>query len=466
MMLVLNEKQQEAVVELKSFLNNSSEKCTILKGPAGSGKSLSIQEVLKGRPGNIVLCAVAHAAKNVLKDYLPKGLDATVTTLASFLNMREVFEEDGSSSFKPSGNPSPAAENVDILVVDECSQIGPEMLQYILDVIPPSCKVIFIGDSCQLPPISDSLDEGEISPTFQFAGPELIKVMRFAEDSPIKEITQAFREEIEKGEKFSVRKNLLYRFPTDNWSINGGGYKHIDDSKHMLESLYKSFYGITSPTQCRVLAYTRNTVKYINETVRSRLFPGNTEHFIPGEQIILTANYYKPKLKQTRAGKNYIGSDLIASNGEMFLIKEVKQFDYSFIISTDPGPYQNQEFNLPVYSLKCINASGKTVTLLTVDPDMDTIYKSTLSKIREECKKTRSWGPYMRYRDCVAKVSRGYASTCHSAQGSSIDEIYILEKDIVGENLLADKRKNVNILRMMYVALSRARKTIHIVNLK
>jgi len=151
------------VVAVKIMLKNG---CSILTGLAGSGKTYTIKALLKlicehEKPRRVVILAPTGKAsvriREVLKsekDKMGNILDAyreieEPMTIHRFLTKYGNFDWEY-YTFKPRGK-----QSIDVLIIDEASMVGTELLHDLLQCIDETRlkRLIFVGDANQLPPI-------------------------------------------------------------------------------------------------------------------------------------------------------------------------------------------------------------------------------------------------------------------------------------------------------------------------
>lgn len=126
-----------------------------------------IQE-LGVEPSQVCFCAYTGKACNVLRQ---KGND-NIQTLHKLLYKWSYSEEKGYSAKR--------VRHIDykVLVVDECSMVGPEILQDLMRL--HGVYTIFLGDNAQIPPVKDADNKLLNAPHAQ-----LTEIMRQAADNEI-----------------------------------------------------------------------------------------------------------------------------------------------------------------------------------------------------------------------------------------------------------------------------------------
>lgn len=130
----------------------SDSKPSIITGGPGTGKSAIIQGLIEcfktvcGGHARIKLAAPTNKAKNRMSIIMGRPAD-TLHTLLEIDYMSDNGKEIGFTR----GRNNPI--NADLIIIDEASMINDEMACSLTEAIADECKVIFIGDINQIPPI-------------------------------------------------------------------------------------------------------------------------------------------------------------------------------------------------------------------------------------------------------------------------------------------------------------------------
>ena len=113
----------------------------ILTGSPGYGKSFLIKE-LKNKFSNIVICATTNKAANLING----------VTIYSFLGL--TLKDDYTQGKSVINYDNAQYVHDEIVVVDECSMINKELF-YAMHTYMQQCKIIYVGDYYQLPPVNN-----------------------------------------------------------------------------------------------------------------------------------------------------------------------------------------------------------------------------------------------------------------------------------------------------------------------
>lgn len=186
----LNAKQSEAV-DLAS-----SGKSFCLIGPAGSGKTTTLMEVvtavLQEARGTVLLVSFTNrAVANIRKAVEPIGAAKYCSTIHSALEYaptyKEYFDNQGrvkrTRIFEPRRNAENPLRDVTLVVVDEASMVPYADLYRKLKEACPNATFIFVGDLNQIKPVFGDAVLGHKLNSVPVV--ELTEIYRQAMDSPI-----------------------------------------------------------------------------------------------------------------------------------------------------------------------------------------------------------------------------------------------------------------------------------------
>src|SRR5690606_34968265 len=135
-------------------------------------------------------------------------------SIHSFLGLKVRDNEDGTRQCQQDGTPS--LHQYQLAIIDECSMISDQLFGMIVSAA-RSCRVLFVGDPAQLPPVDQAAVRQQLSPTFERVQHKavLTEVVRQAAGNPIIAMSMKIREAIEQGRAMSTEA-LLDAMPNGN----------------------------------------------------------------------------------------------------------------------------------------------------------------------------------------------------------------------------------------------------------
>jgi predicted NAD-dependent protein-ADP-ribosyltransferase YbiA (DUF1768 family) len=439
-----NVKQTEALDKLTDFLKapiDKSEKTQstfVLVGRGGTGKTTIVKKIVDEFPGSkVVGGAISHTAKNNLQKSL-RG--KTVRTIASLTGIG-VF--DDLNDFKDT-----TLSRADIIIIDECSMIDTATMNRIYQLANPNAKIIFMGDNVQLPPIEKNTKE---SPTFNAAtkpenNAKLTKRMRQGEDSPIVPLSDIVAENIERSEKEIERKVIKRRDSNFN-PVTNKGVIFTDNNAELMSNLERDFKADVQNT--KIITYTNDEGKTGN--------PGNKKEMNGVVRKILWGADAK---NEYNVGEILVADNIIYDanilNGEYYEVQGIKPINDAVSITAvelipGKGIVTNQK-KFPGYSLKVkvISETDNFNKIITLNlPSADS--KQKIDEIQEGLK-TANKSLFYQNKKIIPDVNYGYAITSHKAQGSTFNNTYVMEDNIINSGM-SNKEAN----QALYVAMTRPR---------
>ena len=438
-----NEEQTKALDNLDTFVKaprDKSEKYQstfVLVGAAGTGKTTIVKKILELNPNKkVVGAAVSNAAKNVLNNSLRKGNVTTIASLVGYKENRATGKYELDPKFELAKSPIKKAE---ILIIDETSMISKEMMAAIYNLAPANCKIIFMGDNKQLPPIGEKDD----SQTFNAAtkpeyNAKLTQRMRQDEDSPIIGLSDIIGANIEKALN-EIKRRVISRRISDFNPITNKGLLFAGVNEFYSE-LKKDLLADIQNT--KIIGYTNALRETMNNTARELIWgeQGAKNEYNIGE--ILVAN----DLKYDRG----------IINGEYYKVTSVTPSPTAVnieVLNVVNGQARISPMSFPGYRLAVEVISdgdnfGKTIYLNLPTKES----KTAIDRYQKSYADNKQWGIFYRNRDVLFDVDYGYAITSHKAQGSTINNAYVMEDDIVDSQM---SNKEVN--QSLNVAVTRPR---------
>ena len=399
----LTSDQTKALTEFNLFMLDPTEKIMVLRGYSGTGKTALISFILKNideqlnayssmlglkhTKANVLLTATTNKAAKVLGEFtqqMPK-------TIHSLIGLRVVNDYNtGKQSLKKTRDYQVHRDS--ILIVDEASFVDEGLLEYI-EKATLNCKVLFVGDPCQLTPTKAST-----CPVFNLPvrNAELRETVRTKDKNS--DITST---------AFLYRDTVLSKaFPVADF--NGTQIIHAD--RTVMRQCIKDEFVNKSNADVKILAWTNGQVHKYNDYIRK--LQGLSSQFSVGEKVV--------------TNKPMLGS-----------ISRVVTDSILTITGIDPEEDRSGVLGKPV----TLNDSFRT--FLPND-------QLKVNQLLKHLAKHKNWKDYFHIKDTWADLRSLHACTVHKSQGSTYETVFIDLDDISRCNIWSD------VARMLYVGISRA----------
>jgi tRNA A37 threonylcarbamoyladenosine biosynthesis protein TsaE len=472
--LNLSPGQEEALTKLTAFLNGNAN-VFMLKGYAGSGKTTILKglvEYLQSRENDYYLMAPTGRAAKVIRE---KTGQEAFTIHKSIYNYEDLVEvKDGESFYYY----YKIKNNIDVInkifIVDEASMLSDAKSEgeffrfgtsYLLtDLISftrinqpmVNSKIIFVGDPCQLPPVSDNS-----SKAFD-ANYLMEKFNLVSEETEMKEV-----------QRQGAQSGIIYAAANIRKSITAGSFNSFDlrpNGKDIFNPSYDVFYNTWqhTPSPKIIIANKNKTCLDLNIEIRKRRFGKENMPIQKSDIVIIGRNYYKKDI----------------FNGEFAVVNEVSEMVETKTISLkgkEPVTLIWRDIELIFPDAESSNkiVKGKMLenflygeNFLTPEETQAlyvdfTLRNKTLKPNSEEFKEAIIKDEYF---NCLM-VKYGYAVTCHKAQGGEWDNVFTIWDNDNTPNFdcLIDQQKragktNKDFYRWAYTAITRASQTLYAIN--
>ena len=445
--------QAIVMYHLSAFLLSQKENPTyILRGYAGTGKTTLVKTLVRTLPYigmKYVLMAPTGRAAKVLSSYTGQN--------ASTIH-RRIYQTqslpDGSFRMTRAENKFKNA----LFIVDEASMIGEQkefggmsllddMLSYVFSG--ESCRLLLIGDTAQLPPV-----ESQQSPALDC---EYLKT-EFPITAATFELTEVKRQALESGILYNatdIRQLLsqnLYEYELPLFHLQG--FNDIQKIEpETFEEILHNVFSNTSDNEAVIICKSNKRANMFNQAIRSRILNIEGEIATGDKLMVVKNNYYWTEGNDTMS---------FIANGDMAEIRKIKHFDEMYGFS-----FADVELSFTDYP-DAPNIEAKIL--------LDTLNSNSPSLTEEENKKLYSAieEDYMdipnrreRYKEMkknpwfnALQVKFAYALTCHKTQGGQWTSIFI------DSSLNQKETLEVEDLRWLYTALTRAQERVYFVNFK
>lgn len=368
---MLNKDQQAALGRLSTFVFDDSKEL-VLSGAAGTGKSYLINQFLQGFssyvalgkavasedfPETLMITATTNKAVSALQTQL-SSLEE-VKTVHSALGIRPLYDFSTKKTKLILTDKQTLHANL-LIIIDEYSYIDKELYTIIHRNL-RNCKILYVGDSYQLPPIGSDLPYIDV---LGIEKVELTQIMRQTDDNPIQALSRDLRESVK-------NKTTLPRIPlgTEIMKVDRAQFQQM-----LINDL-------RTTTNIKYLAHSNKAVQHYNKNLY-QILQSQSESYNKGD--IVQVNRF-------------------ISNGHVKLKPEM-------ITSIDDITYD--AFNMGV--------SGMGLLIegywFFMPYDVTTYDKVLLDASPQQAQNiTENW----------IDVRHAYACTIHKAQGSTFKKVYI-----------------------------------------
>lgn len=436
------------------ILGKDANQVFVLKGYAGTGKTTIVRSLVQSMPilnGKTVLLAPTGRAAKVLSNYTKQQ--------ALTIHKKIYFKKpmvDGGVAFQLQQN----LHANTIFIVDEASMISntgglsqgglfgngsllDDLMEYVFSGT--NCKLIFIGDTAQLPPVgldvSPALDLDYLKASYHYHidSFELTEVVRQTERSGILSNATDIRNQI-KYEEHSKPKFALTGFK-DIIRIDGS---ELEDA---LNKAYDDYGAEDTMIICR----SNKRANIFNQQIRARIRWQENE-LSSGDYMMVVKNNYFWLPEESKAG--FIANGDIIQLQRVGNIHEMHGFRFADV-RMRLVDYPNEPELETRLLLDTIMSEAPALS----QPDNKKLYdavaldyadvadrKLRLKKIKDD--------PFFN----ALQVKFAYAITCHKAQGGQWPCVF------VEQGYLTDEMINTEYMRWLYTAVSRASEKLYLVN--
>ena len=451
--------QQNLIKRLADFIvsDMSQFPLFLLEGYAGTGKTTVVSTLVKALPKagySAVLLAPTGRAAKVLSLYA----QMPAYTIHKRL-YRPAMDADGHVHFQVQQNKSVRT----LFIVDEASMIPDDrqsgentafqMRNLLEDLIGhvfsgQDCKMLFLGDSCQLPPV------GSIqSPALDT---ELLRESYYLDlDSFI--LSDVVRQSLESG-ILSVATGIRAKI-----GINGSGLPLPLFGKENAFADVISITGIDMPDAMQqafsdygrentvVITRSNKRANLFNQAIRERILFHENE-LSAGDNLMVVRNNYFWLPDESKAG--------FIANGDIIEVQSLRKteelYGFRFAEATVRMVDYPEEPSFDVkLLLNTINSEGPALNY----EDNQRLFNEVMADyMGESTRRKRMAGIRNNPHFNALQVKHASALTCHKTQGGQWDAVFI-EK-----GYLKDEMIDTEYLRWLYTAVTRATKKLFLIN--
>lgn len=449
------EGQRAACRTLVQFLYDADPCATaLLRGYAGTGKTSLISALIQSAPAlkikTLLLAPTGRAAK-VLSNYSGKTAytihKKIYTTLTDAMgNIRTVRARNKHS--------------YTLFIVDEASMIDDgvspmsshtSLLQDLIDYVREgiSCRLLFVGDSAQLPPVgadeSPALDADyllTLAPLKIFDC-ELTEVVRQQHQSGILLNATGLREQIARMEAYDEVSLPLFQgqsYP-DFIRLNGADLE---------ETLYRE-YGNDGTEDVVIICRANKRANIFNQAIRNRIL-FREEEINAGDMLMVVKNNYFWLDEESPMG--------FIANGDIVEVLSVRhqQELYGFHFADATLRFIDYP-DVPSIDCKLLLETLHSESPSLTSAESQKLFEQVMedyADLPSKSDRMRSLKQNPYYNALQVKFS--YALTCHKTQGGQWRTVFI------EQGYLTDDMINREFLRWLYTAVTRATERVYLLN--
>lgn len=451
----LTTKQDLTLYKLSEFiLNEDDNSLFILKGYAGTGKTTILSSIInnlwKIKKSGVLMAPTGRAAK-VLSNY--------TNTEANTIHKKIYFPKKNSSGnidFVLQANKS---KNT-IFIVDEASMISStsqnkklfdttsllsDLIQFVYSGY--KCKIIFIGDTAQLPPVNSKL-----SPSLD---PDYLEE-NYNKNVLSIELDEVVRQEVLSGilNNATILRESLIDEDFEEFKFNISGFNDIirlQDGEDIINSLTDS-YNIFGKEETALIVRSNKRANLYNQQIRNRILFNENELSVGDNLMVVKNNYYWLK-STSEAG--------FIANGDIIKILEISRivdlYDFRFAeVTVQMIDYPKMKPFDTVLMLDTINLETPSLNYEKANHLYNEVMKDYVS---EKVKYKRFLKVKNNKYFNALQVKFSYAMTCHKSQGGQWTSVFV-EQPYLPNGIDKD------FIRWLYTALTRAKEKLYLIGFK
>ena len=423
----------------------------LLSGYAGTGKTFLSMRFL-ARVEAMGLCwtvvAPTHKAVGVLRDHLEQiGLQPTwfPSTIHRLLRLK-VRREGDVERCTETAQTATALEHLSLVLVDEASMVDRQLLEITLRCAHPfGCRLVFIGDPAQLPPVGE-----RESPVFSLARvcqASLTHVVRH--QGPVLRLATGLRQ----GTLPCRRPPLLPPCRTAK------GLVALVDRQEWLLAAQRSLRRCTetdNPDLARILCYTNRTLETLVPIARRALHGdlSDTMPVLPGEVLITRSPVMAPACVEDAVAPE--DPEMCLGSNREVVVRDVSPGSFALgewglegpelqggmmetlMVSVDTGD--------SLLSLRLLPPIGSP-SRLALDQALQRL--RTAARCADSAEARKLWRRFFLLRDAFASLGPAAVLTVHRSQGSTFGEVFVAQDVFWPKDELLRRQ-------LVYVAVSRA----------
>ncbi|OSY89393.1 ATP-dependent endonuclease [Tenacibaculum holothuriorum] len=447
-------KQTKLLETLSRFIYTDNDReLFVLKGYAGTGKttviSVFVNSLWKAGKKGVLLAPTGRAAK-VIANYSKKE---------AFTVHKKIYFPKKQSNGGVNFVLQPNKHTNTIFIVDEASMISDQqqnaklfengsllndLMQYVYSG--KNCKLIFIGDTAQLPPVklnvSPALEPDELAYQYNkdVLDIELDEVVRQQEDSGILFNATDLR---------ILIQNEATHFIFD---LNFPDIIRLEDGYDIQDAITSAYDGDIGVEDTAIIVRSNKRANQYNQQIRTKI-RGQENEISVGDYVMVVKNNYFWLKSSSSAG--FIANGDICEVQRIHNIKELYGFKFAEVEIRMIDYPDMQPFDT-VLLLDTLTSESPSLTY----EESNKLYEAVKEDFAHEKSKYKQFMGVKKNKYFNAlQVKFSYAMTCHKSQGGQWKTIFI-------EQPYLPDGPSVEYLRWLYTAITRAQEKLYLIGFK
>jgi exodeoxyribonuclease-5 len=423
----------------------------LLSGYAGTGKTyLSMRLLAQAEASGLCWTVVAptHKAVGVLRQHLEQiGLAPTwfPSTIHRLLRLK-LRREGDRERCEETSQTATALEHLQLVLVDEASMVDGPLLEITLRCAQPfGCRLVFIGDPAQLPPVGEK--ESPVFSLSRVCKATLTHVVRH--QGPVLRLATGLR----LGALPCDRPPLLppYRTPQGLVAL-------LDPQEWLLaaQMALRRSRETNNPDLARILCYTNRRLEQLVPIARRALHGemADTMPVLPGEVLITRSAVMAPACVEDAMAPE--DPELCLGSNREVVVRDVMPGRFPL---AEWGPSGIEPPGEVIETLMVLVDAGDCQLTLRLLPPIGSASRQALDgalqRLRAEARSAEKpearklWRRFFLLRDAFASLGPAAVLTVHRSQGSTFGEVF------VAQDVFWPKDEQLR-RQLVYVAVSRA----------
>jgi hypothetical protein len=394
----------------------------------------------------------------VFEEYNEPDEQIVYSTIHKLLGLKEEITPEGEQKFVVGKKTD--INNYKYIIVDEVSMLNDDLFTKLMQ-FKKNIRFIFMGDPAQIPPINKEhcMPFQEDCP-YSLRKIELTEIMRQKGDHPIIEASMTLRENLKLSTPLGTADQIGKLNAVGHGIIRINAVTERPKIRELINQYFKDPQYEENADFIKIIAWRNKTVTLMNDIVRQCLYGEDKQDWNVGDRIV--AN--KPLFKriQNGWGNEY---KIKANTSEEFIITNVskvyREFQNEKFKTSPKINFDGNFWELTVKRETNTNEDYYTDALTkiyVIHPSSFRDYKELLDEMKQLAKRAYNpdfWVMYFNMVKWSDDVLHNYAITAHKAQGSTYDNVILLEEDLNFNKKIVERN------RIKYTAYTRAKERMY-----